>query len=447
MTGQAKAFTLPPHIRRTLGLRAPRQVPFDGSVKLRTERNTWLLTHPDDIRHVLVGNSGNYMKTRFLTSEEGKLRAGEGLLTSRGKAHRRQRRLLQPMFAHANLEPFAEIIAEKTEKQAMEWEGEDQVDLVTSMAGLSLSILLKCLFNLEEGDEFQKVCKAIEQRRRYTQYLYYSRLPFRTRLPTPAVRQNRKAVQTLSRFISEQIAIRREDPEASPDMLSMLVNSHYGDGSTMSDTQVLHEALTFTSTGYETLGEALAWTGYHLACNPEVEIRLHEEVQSVLQGRRAGFEDFNRLPFTECVFRESMRLHPPTWIFERVPVRPDTLPSGLHVPAGAKLYLCQFIMHRHPGHFPEPETFDPTRFFQAPRRAFRFSYLPFGDGAHACLGENYAMLQGVLVLAGLLQKYSLKLVSGQNIAPFAGITYRARKGIYVRPVYRKSTQTGDKIDT
>ena len=425
-------FELPIFLRRALGWRVPRKIPFDTTVRLRADKPVWMLTHPDDIRHVLIANAQNYTKTRYLTSRAGRERVGEGLLSSTGADHHRQRRLLQPLFHPEVLEPFCRTIVECTRERMQRWEPRAEFDLAGEMAELSQAIMIRALFGSLPAEECDRIAGAINDRRRYTQHLYYSHLPFRTRLPIPVVRNNRSAVLRLHEFIQRQIAQRRSNPQKREDFLSIFMSSTYPDGSAMSDQLIRDEVLTFTSTGYETLGEGLAWSWYLLAQHPDAVERMRGELGATLGSRPPRHADFETLPFTACVFREALRLYPPTWLFERVPQTDDRLPSGLEVPAGAQLYLCQYIMHRHPGIFPEPEKFHPDRFAGAPKRVFRFNYLPFGDGAHACLGENFAMLQGVMVLAGIVGQFDLDVLPGQKVTPRAGITLTPKRGIRVR---------------
>ena len=433
MSEGAPSIHVPFFVRRTLGLRTRRRVPFDAVVKLRWGEPTYMLTHPDDVKHVLITHAENYTKTRYLSSARGRLRAGQGLLTSSGPEHHRQRRLLQPLFHQSVVERFCPTLLGRTDRLLARLETAPEVDLATEMADLTQSVILGVLFGTDLDDEDERLARAIRTRRRYTQYVYHGRLPFRTRLPTRVVRAHRGALRHIDDVIFREIALRRSDPTARSDFLSLLMTSTYPDGSRMDDRQIRDEVLTLTSAGHETLGEALTWTWYLLSRHPEVEQRLLSELHGVLADRTPTPEDAAKLAFTESVLREAMRLYPPTWIFERVPAERDALPSGTVVPAGAKLYLCQWVLHRHPRYFPDPEAFRPERFAGATRRPFRYVYLPFGDGAHTCIGETFATLQGVLVLACIGRRFGFEVLPGQRIVPRAGITLGPRYGIRARP--------------
>jgi len=197
----------------------------------------------------------------------------------------------------------------------------------------------------------------------------------------------------------------------------------------MTEDQVRDELLSLTSTGYETIGDALAWTLYLLARHPDVEAKVLDEVSAVLGGGEPAAEDLGKLTYTRQVLNESMWLYPPTWIFVRMALGPDTLPSGAPVAAGHKLYLSQYVVHRHPRYFPEPERFDPGRFTAEAMSAHpRFSYFPFGGGQRLCIGEQFAVLEMQAVLSQLLPAFRFELAA-ETVEPRPAITLRPKRGL------------------
>lgn len=403
----------PLFIRRTLGYLSRRTFRYDEVVRVRPgPRPSYLITHPDDLRHVLVGAAANYIKTPFLTSERGRRRAGEGLLTSTGDAHREQRRLLQPLFHPDPVTVFAGAIRAEIERRLERWTPGRRLDLVDEMADLTQSVIVTVLFGDELSPENRRALKAaINKRRAYTEYVYHGKLPYRDRLPTGIGRANRAAVETIDRIVHDAIAKRRATP--GDDLLTRLIGTQYRDGSSMTDRQVRDEVVTFTSTGYETLGEALAWAFYLLGRDPDADRRLAAEPE-----------------FAAPVLHESMRLFPPTWIFARIPVAADTLPSGGSVEAGVTLFLCPYLQHRHPRYFPDAERFAPQRFIDDPPP--RFVYIPFGDGPHKCLGEHVARLEGTMVLAQTAPRLRFELEHDLSIELHGGITLRPTGGLPAR---------------
>lgn len=403
---------------------------------------TYMLTHPDDIRHVLLGNPSNYEKTPNLTSAAGRLRAGSGVLTASGDEHRRQRRLLQPLFRRKAVTRFSNVIFDRLETMFAAWQHRTEVDLAHEMAQLAQAVIIGTVFGVDYQDDSGQLGRAIHARRLYTQHIYHSRLPFRTLLPVPVVLNYRKAIRFLDATIAREIAARRQPPEhgedLGEDLLSLLIGLSYSDGSAMDDQLILDEFLTLTSAGYETIGEALSWSLYLLMTHPDVADELRAAVHTATGGRAVNADDLPRLDFAECVLRESLRLYPPTWIYVRVPTKADRLPGGMDIPAGARLYLCPWVMHRHPRYFPSPEEFLPARFAAGVASSLRGAYFPFGDGAHTCIGEAFAIQQGVLVLASLAQRFRFDLLPGQTIVPRAGITLSPRFGIRARLHPRQS---------
>lgn len=432
MTVDSQAVDLPRHLRRQLGLLTPRRVGLDRRIRLRPFSATWFLTHPDDIQHVLVTGAENYVKTPFLSGPGGRRRAGGGLLTSTGEEHLKQRRLLQPLFHRRAVMKFESAIDDRAARWIRSTRPGAVIDLAAEMADLTQRVILAVLFGDDLAPEAEeRLARAIRVRRRYTEYVYHGRLPWRDRLPTRILRANRRAVETIDREVFAVLERRRarlatQRSEEDSDLLDGLLGATYADGSRMSDAQIRDEILTFTSTGYETLGEALTWTWYRLALHPEAEFRLLEEIGEVtgdsIPGRAAEH--------AERVLSEAMRLHPPTWIFARIPIEDDDLPSGGTVNAGATLLICQYVLHRHPGVFPDPERFDPDRF--ADGRPLRWAYLPFGDGAHKCIGEHLARLEGVRVLLRLAPRLRFRLLEPDRVEPYGGITLRPRGGLPVR---------------
>ncbi|HUE96403.1 MAG TPA: cytochrome P450 [Longimicrobiaceae bacterium] len=432
MRAGSHAVELPRHLRRTLGPFAPRRVALDARVPVGPFSSTWLLTHPDDIQHVLVGSAPSYAKTPHLTSPRGRRRAGGGLLTSTGEEHLRQRRLLQPLFHREAVERHASVIDDRVDRWLRATRDGAEIDLAAEMADLTKRVILSILFGDGLTPEAEdRLARAIRQRRRYTEYVYHGRLPWRDRLPTRILRANRRAVRVIDEEVFPILARRRARPGGGTapdgDLIDGLLSATYPDGSGMTDPQIRDEVLTFTSTGYETLGEALTWTWYRLALHPEVEAGFREAIG---REEEAGGLTPAVADHAERILAESMRLHPPTWIFARVPLVPDTLPRGGAVGARDTLLLCQYVMHRHPAFFPEPERFDPGRF--AGERPSRWAYLPFGDGAHKCIGEHLARLEGARVLVRVAQRRRFRLLSPDRVEPFGGITLRPRGGLPAR---------------
>ncbi|MGH9176729.1 MAG: cytochrome P450, partial [Vicinamibacterales bacterium] len=346
------------------------------------------------------------------------------------------RLLMQPLFHQQVVERFGAVIERQALRAIERWRAEQTVDVAREMSELALSVLMGVLFGIDFHDSDGALAQAIRMRRRYTEYVYHSHLPFRERLPTPTVKANRAAIDTLDRIIYNAIAARRSHDRQAADMVSLLLQSTYADGSRMTDRQVRDEVLTLTSTGHETIGDALAWTWYLVGQHPLIQQRLQTEIDRALGGNPATAADFLELRYTGMVLSESMRLYPPTWIYTRVPLANDVLPSGRAVRKGWTLYLCPYVMHRHPRYFPDPERFDPDRFGEDAQERPKLAYFPFGSGPHTCIGEALARLEGVLVLATIGQRIRFEYAPGTRVVPKAGVTLFPKNGIPMRVIAR-----------
>jgi cytochrome P450 len=227
---------------------------------------------------------------------------------------------------------------------------------------------------------------------------------------------------------------RRRSGQDRGDLLSMLLlaRDEEGDGGRMSDVQLRDEVMTLFLAGHETTANALSWTWYLLASNPEVEARFHQEVDTVLGGRRPAFEDLPQLRYAEMVLAESMRLYPPAWGLGRRSLLDQAL-GGVAIPADSLVLMSPYLVQRDPRFFPDPLRFDPLRFTPEAKAARpKFAYFPFGGGARQCIGEPFAWMEGVLILATLAQRWRFRLEGGETVVPQALITLRPRHGVRVR---------------
>jgi cytochrome P450 len=209
----------------------------------------------------------------------------------------------------------------------------------------------------------------------------------------------------------------------------MLMAARDEDGSGMTDRQLRDEILTFLLAGHETTAVSLSWTWYLLSQHPEVEQKLREELTQVLGGRAPRLEDLPRLPYTDKVVKESMRLYPPAWSLARTVTKEVEL-GGYRLPVGANVVMSQWILHRDPRFFEQPEQFNPDRWTaEAAQRLPRFAYFPFGGGPRLCIGASFAMMEANLLLAAIAQRFQLRLAPGHSVAALPSITLRPRYGM------------------
>ena len=403
---------------------------YGDVVYLRLGReNVFLINDPDLIREVLVTHHQNFTKGRGL--ERIKKFLGEGLLTSEGEPHLRQRRLMQAAFHHRRIAAFAEIMTAHASRTSDGWHDGAQIDLAGEMMRLTLGIVGQTLFGANVAAEATAVESALSTMMKSFPLMMLPFADFIEKLPLPAVRRMKAAHAELDAIIYRLIDGRRRSGEDTGDLLSMLIAAQDEEdgGAGMTDQQVCDEAMTIFLAGHETTANALNWTWYLLAGHPAVEARLHEELDQVLQGRLPTMADLPALRFTENIVRESMRLYPPAWMVGRRAVA-DFPMGGYTVPARSIVLMSQYVMHRDVRYFPEPDQFDPGRWTPEFKAALpRYAYFPFGGGPRQCIGEGFAWMEAVLLLATLAQQWKLRLVPGHPVVPQPMITLRPKHGL------------------
>jgi cytochrome P450 len=403
-------------------------------------RHDYILNHPDYIKSVMLAGEDEMLRS---FPRPMKRVLGNGLLSSQGECHKRQRRLIQPCFHHQHAASCAQVITEYTERVASHWRDGQTVDIFAEMLRLSMAIVVKALFNTDVENEAAEIGRVLDIIMEMT---HKNAIPyldeFLARLPLPSTKRYENARAVLDEMVYGMIDERRTAGSEQNDFLSaMLRLQGTEEGYGLSDEQVRDEVMTMFVAGHETIGSALAWTWYLLAEHPEVERRMQEELDQVLGGRVATGVDFARLPYTNMIVLESMRLYPPVWLMARRPVH-DYQVAGYTVPAGSYFHISQYLMHRDERYFPNPERFDPDRWTaEAVASRPRFSYFPFGGGSRKCIGESFAMMEGVLVVATLAQQWTMQVAPGHRVEMEPLITLRPKGGIPVR--LRRRSASGD----
>jgi cytochrome P450 len=396
-------------------------------------QNMYLVSHPEYVREILVANQSNFVKSRAL--QRAKVLLGEGLLTSEGQHHLRQRRLVQPAFHRERLAAYASAMSEGAVRWRERWQAGSTLDVSTEMPHLTLSIVAKTLFNADVQSEASEIGAAMTTVLEMFRLLLMPFSEYMEKLPLPHVRRFEKARARLDATIHGLIRERRKSGQDTGDLLSMLLfaQDEEKDGAHMTEEQVRDEALTLFLAGHETTANALTWTWYLLSQHPQVEQRLHAEIDTVLQGRAPEMADIPQLRYAEMILAEALRLYPPAWAIGRKALGDFTL-GDFHIPAGSICILSPFVVQRDPRWFPDPEQFDPERWTPEAREARpKFSYIPFGGGARVCIGERFAWMEGVIVMAAIAQKWRLRLAPDQRVEPLPLITLRVKNGLLMVP--------------
>lgn len=391
--------------------------------------DAFMINHPDYIKDVLVTNHKHFKKG--LALQRAKRLLGEGLLTSEGEFHRRQRRLAQPAFHRQRIASYGAVMTDYATRTSARWQNGETLDISEEMMRLTLAIVGKTLFDADVESEAEEVGEAMNVVMGLFDTLTIPFFELLEKLPLPQMQRFKKARAKLDRIIYRLIEERRRSGADRGDLLSMLLLAEDEEGQSggMTDAQVRDEALTIFLAGHETTANALTWTWYLLSQHPAVEARVHEELETVLGSRPPTVDDFPRLRYTEMVLAESMRLFPPAWAIGRLALDECSL-AGYSVPRGSLVLMSQYVMHRDARFFPDPERFDPERWTPAARESRpQFSYFPFGGGPRRCIGEGFAWLEGVLLIATLAQQWQMRLVHNHPVGLRPVITLRPRHGM------------------
>jgi cytochrome P450 len=388
--------------------------------------------------HELLHTHGRYLRKGAIF-EVMKSLFGEGLLTSDADLHRRQRRLLQPAFHHGRIARYAEYMVTAAEAHQRGWRDGETVDMAAQMLALTLTIVGKTLFGSDLRGDVAMMGRALQAALvglRQVGYLPLGSLILS--LPLPTSRRTRAAVTEIDTAVRRVISQRRDADEVTDtgDLMSMLVLASE-DGQGMDDRQVRDEVVTILLAGHETTAMALTWTWYLLASHPEQGDLLADELSSVLGDRDPTAADFAQLPRTRAIIAEAMRLYPPAWGFSRT-VNRELVLGGWTIPAGSVCAVSQWALHRDPRYWQDPHSYLPERWLR-PDGGFdesqpgqpRGAWFPFGMGNRICIGEHFAWMEAVLVIATICRRWRPELVADHPVRVEGDLTLRTAHGMRV----------------
>ena len=391
-----------------------------------------LVNSPDYVSRILVEDAAAFEKSPMLRQHLRPL-LGNGLVSSENQFHRRQRKLVAPAFQHQRVTTYADVMTTYTERIQESWVDGATIDIADEMRRLTMWIVGKTLFDADVLSEAEEIGQTITTFAHVANEMANTLVRIPTSWPTRRGQRFRSAIARLDATIHRMIEQRRQGDQDRGDLLAMLLQAHdEDDGSFMTDQQVRDEAVTLFIAGHETTATALTWTWYLLTQYPEVYAKLRAELDQVLAGRAPTFADLNELPYTLQVFKEAMRIYPPAWVILRQAKQPVDL-GQYRLPAGMRVAVSPYTLHRRVDYFPVPERFDPERFAQhAERQLPRYAYLPFGAGQRVCIGNHFALMEAQLIIATLVQRVTLELIPGQRIEAESLATLRPRHGIEMR---------------
>jgi cytochrome P450 len=409
----------------------------------------FVLKHPDHLREVLTTRASSFTKEHTAFAQLSRV-LGEGLLTSDGDTWTRQRRMVQPAFAPARMASYARVMVEESLRTAAAWAQQPgERDIGQEMMTLTLRIVSAALFGHDVPDaDIAVVARAMHHFQRSLSTPDF--LP--SWVPNPSRRRLERSLAALDdiihRLIEERMALLDSEHAGGTgagaaskrsDLLELLVTAVdvEGRGGKLTIKEVRDQLVTLFLAGHETTSHAMTWTFACLAQNPAAERALHAELDDVLGDRAPVLADLERLPYTEQVVSEAMRLYPPVYLIARR-AREDTEVGGFSVPKGAEVIIWVYYTHRDPRFFPEPEAFRPERFEKERAAALpKLAYLPFGAGPRACIGRTFAMMEARLILATLAQRQRLTLARGQSLAAVPRITLTPKRGMRMKTASRR----------
>ena len=389
------------------------------------------LYHPNEIEYVLSTNPRNFRKAMSLRSNFFQRLVGNGLLTSEGEEWKRQRRLSSPAFHRHRISAYADTMVDYTRRLTANWQIGEARDMHREMMRLTLEIVVRCLFSADVSNDVDHVGDTLKELVKPFAAQATLKWILDNRLPTPTHLRFNKFVKRIDDVVYRIIAERRASGRDEGDLLSMLLSARDEDGSQMTDQQLRDEVMTLFLAGHETTALTLTWTWYLLGKHPEVEKKFHDELDEVLGGRPATMADLPRLKFTEQIAKECMRLYPPAYGLGREAVD-DCEIGGYQVPAGTQVFMFQWVTQRDARFFDRPDDFVPERWTSDFEESLpKYAYFPFGGGPRACIGASFAMMEIVLALATIGQRFLFELDPNHPVAIYPAMSLRPRDGIRV----------------
>jgi len=391
--------------------------------------HAYFLYNPADIESLLTTNAKSYRKAQSLRSPFFHRLVGNGLVTSEGDFWRRQRRLAQPAFHRQRISSYGDVMVQYAERSIANWRAGERRDVARDMSRLTMEIVVKTLFNSDVSNDADHVGEILSKIARPFASQATVKWILDNRLPTPGRRRYFNSVSEIDRIVFQIIAERRANVYDEGDLLSMLLQAQDEDGSQMTDAQLRDEVMTLFLAGHETTALALSWSWYLLATHPDAEQKFHDELNEVLGGRSPNVSDLPRLKYTEMIAKEAMRLYPPAYAIGREAIE-DTEIGGYHVPKRTQLFAFQWVTQRDPRYFDEPDAFKPERWSNG-EQVEKYAYFPFGGGPRQCIGNYFAMMEVVLLLATIGQRFRFALDREHKVEVLPVLSLRPKNGIKV----------------
>ena len=407
----------------------------------------YMISDPELIEQLMVKHKDVFIKAYLPDKPRGlALVLGQGLVTSLGALWKSQRRMIQPIFHRSNIATMSDKISELSSDYVSELKQKDGavVDMATQLSALTLEIISQTMFGHTAEKLSTRLSSDLETLLDYAQTNLFHPFPLPRFIPTRKNRQFNKARAFLTDSIIEIIEQRKTSGEKHDDLLDVLLQARDEEtGVGMSSQQIVDEALTIYSAGHETTATALTWALYMIATHVEVRDKLEAELDSVLQGRSAAVDELQNLPYMRAVLEETMRLYPSIVLLLRRVASNQIVTDHLFQKNSYTL-INLYNLHRAPAYWEQPETFRPERFMAENREKIKkYTYLPFGVGQRVCIGNHFAMMEAMLILATLMQAFRFDYASPMAPVPKLAVSLRPAAGMPMRITRRESTNTAN----
>lgn len=401
-----------------------------------------LLNHPDYAQYILRDNPRNYAKGGDLWENVREI-IGDGLITSEGEYWRRQRHMIQPHFHRQHLAGLTTLMVEAIRDSLADWEASAQsgepFNIAKAFAHITMRVIVRSMFgnNLNETDA-NKMSIALEYVLDYVvKNMVAGKIP--QWIPVPGRKRYHEMLATADEFLYNMIEQRRREGNYGNDLLSMFLNLADDEtGEALTDKEIRDEVATIFLAGYETTSIAMTWACYMLTQHTDITTKLRTQVDTVLGKRLPQFEDLTQLTYPRMVMEETMRLYPPVFWLPRTTINDDVI-GGYHIKAGQMIAAVPLTIHRHPDFWQNPDTFDPENFApDAAKQRHPLAWMPFGAGQRLCIGRDFAMMEGALILAQVMQHYDFKLIPNHQPKAALSATLTAQNGVWVQLAKRES---------
>jgi len=415
---------------------------YGGVVEVHIGRKPlYLISDPELVSPVMIKNKDVFVKVYDMDKRRGlALVMGNGLVNSKGELWQRQRRMMQPMFQRTNIAEMAGEIASQGEImiQKLKHEASHEIDMMATLSDVTLSIIARTMFS-NDSDKLHDLFKNnIAFLLSFAQANFFHPIPMPRWLPSKNNLRFNKTMRQITSAIEEMIQERRDSARRDGDLLDVLLLSCDEEtGETMSIQQIVDECFTIFGAGHETTATALTWACYMIAQHPEVENRLFEEINQVLLGRSTpDLNDLDHLPYTRAVLEETMRCFPSVVSLLRM-ITKDIDIDGFHLRQGGFSLVNIYNVHHHADYWENPEQFHPDRFLSENKeRIKRHSYIPFGIGERVCIGNHFAIMEAMLLLAQLVKNFRFIYTGAEAIKPRLAISLRPQGAMPMKLVTR-----------